>query len=56
MKRRKATNEKELSSAIKEDADEIEGIYSANGTKKETLSKGLNIIKYKSGKTKKIYK
>ncbi len=42
--------------SIEEDADEIEGIYSANGTKKETLSKGLNIIKYKSGKTKKIYK
>ena len=42
--------------SIEEKTDEIEGIYSANGTKKETLSKGLNIIKYKSGKTKKIYK
>ena len=42
--------------SIEENMDEIEGIYSANGIKKETLSKGLNIIKYKNGKTKKIFK
>ena len=41
---------------IEENTDEIEGIYSANGVKTENLSKGLNIIKYKNGKTKKIYK
>ena len=37
-------------------AEEIEGIYSANGVKQDNLMPGLNIIKYKNGKTKKIYK
>ena len=38
-----------------ESADEIEGIYNSNGIRLESKAKGLNIIKYKSGKTKKIY-
>ena len=38
-----------------ESADEIEGIYNSNGIRLESKTKGLNIIKYKSGKTKKIY-
>ena len=41
---------------VNEENDEIEGIYSANGVPLETFTKGLNIIKYKNGKTKKIYK
>ena len=46
-----ATN---VSSVSEELSDEIEGYYSSNGSKHETPVKGLNIIKYKNGKTKKI--
>ena len=35
--------------------DEVEGIYSINGIKTETFSKGINIIRYKNGKTKKVF-
>ncbi len=34
-------------------ADEVEGIYSINGKKLNTPVKGINIIKYKNGKTEK---
>lgn len=34
-------------------ADEVEGIYSINGKKLNTFVKGINIIKYKNGKTEK---
>ena len=37
------------------DMDGIEGIYTPNGIKINKPSKGLNIIKYKNGSTKKIY-
>ena len=36
------------------DSDEIDGIYSSNGVKLDTPQKGMNIIRYKNGKTKKI--
>ena len=34
--------------------DEVEGYYSVNGVRSETPVKGMNIVKYKNGKTKKI--
>ena len=37
-----------------ESSDEIEGVYSSNGVKLDTPQKGMNIIRYKNGKTKKI--
>lgn len=36
------------------DSDEIDGIYSSNGVKLDTPQKGMNIVRYKNGKTKKI--
>lgn len=36
------------------DSDDIDGIYSSNGVKLDTPQKGMNIIRYKNGKTKKI--
>lgn len=36
------------------DSDEIDGIYSSNGVKLNTPQRGMNIIRYKNGKTKKI--
>ena len=40
---------------IKADKDNILGIYDLHGIRRNKLSKGLNIIKTKDGKTKKIY-
>ncbi len=40
----------------KELSEEIEGYYSPNGVKLEAPIKGLNIVKYKNGTSKKIYK
>ena len=37
-----------------ESSDDIEGVYSSNGIKLDTPQKGMNIIRYKNGKTKKI--
>ena len=34
--------------------DEVEGYYTVNGVRSETPVKGMNIVKYKNGKTKKI--
>ena len=36
-------------------SDEIDGIYNASGMKIDTMTKGLNIIRYKNGKVQKIY-
>lgn len=41
------------SASIEQDA-EIEGYYSINGVRSEVPAKGMNIVKYKNGKTKKI--
>ncbi len=43
-------------STNKELSGEIEGYYSPNGVKLEAPIKGLNIVKYKNGSSKKIYK
>jgi hypothetical protein len=43
-------------STNKELSEEIEGYYSPNGVKIEAPIKGLNIVKYKNGTSKKIYK
>ena len=42
-------------STISSDGDnQIEGIYSVNGSKQDNLEKGINIIRYKNGTTKKV--
>ena len=38
------------------EANEIEGIYSINGIKIKSLQKGINIIKFKNGKSKTVMK
>lgn len=35
-------------------ADEIEGVYSVSGVKLSDLQKGINIVRYRSGKTQKV--
>lgn len=37
------------------DENELEGIYTVNGIKQETVTKGVNILKFKNGTTKKVY-
>lgn len=45
-----------ISDAVSDEVlEEVEGIYSVNGMKLASPSKGINIIKYKSGKTIKMY-
>ncbi len=39
---------------IESDMDEIEGIYTTNGLKVDEPVRGINIIRYKNGKTKKV--
>ena len=43
-----------ISAASSSENAEIEGYYSVNGVRSEVPVKGMNIIKYKNGKTKKI--
>jgi hypothetical protein len=43
-----------LSTISSEENNQIEGIYSVNGSKHENLEKGINIIRYKNGTTKKV--
>ena len=45
-----------ISDAVSDEVlEEVEGVYSVNGMKLASPSKGINIIKYKSGKTIKMY-
>lgn len=37
-----------------DDAAEIEGIYSVSGVKQSDLQKGINIVRYRNGKTQKV--
>ena len=41
-------------SSISDQESEIEGIYTANGVKVEHPTKGINIIRYKDGRIKKV--
>ena len=43
-----------ISAASSSENAEIEGYYSVNGVRSEVPVKGMNIVKYKNGKTKKI--
>ena len=43
-----------ISAAIADENTEIEGYYSVNGVRSDVPVKGMNIVKYKNGKTKKI--
>ena len=41
-------------SSVSDQGSEIEGIYNLNGAKVDHLNKGINIIKYKDGRIKKV--
>ncbi len=41
--------------SIESQLEGVEGFYQINGIKMETLSKGVNIIRYKNGKTKRVF-
>ncbi len=41
-------------SSVNTDDDEIEGIYSISGMRQSTVQKGINIIRFKSGRTQKV--
>ena len=43
-----------LSTIGADEDNQIEGIYSVNGSKHDNLEKGINIIRYKNGTTKKV--
>jgi len=43
-----------LSAISSDEDDQIEGIYSVNGSKHDNLVRGINIIRYKNGTTKKV--
>ena len=43
-----------ISSAIADEDTEVEGYYNVNGVRSDVPVKGMNIVKYKNGKTKKI--
>ena len=43
-----------ISATIADENTEIEGYYSVNGVRSDVPVKGMNIVKYKNGKTKKI--